>query len=114
MALQIAAFGAISLSELQTVDQSLTKEYFEENPEKLKEVLFGLGLDVYNYPVDEQHVQHRNRFGNIITTWRWVCNERIDRQWVTSGHATQAAIDKASGSRLLVDCYLQRGEVEVE
>ena len=112
--LQIAAFGAISLSELQTIDASLTKEYFEADPEALKKILHDLGLDVYNYPVDEQNVQHRNRFGNVITTWRWVCNERIDKEWVNSGYASQAAIDKASGSRLLVDCYMQRGEVEVE
>lgn len=42
MALQIAAYGIISLSEIQTVKPEYTKEYFDNNPDELKEVLYSL------------------------------------------------------------------------
>jgi len=114
MSLNIAAFEAISLSELQTVMPWLIEEWIDENPDTLNEMLFDLGLDVYNFPVDKQYCTHRNRFGNIITTWRWVCNSRLDKAWIDSPYASKAAKDKAIGNRLLVDCYRLRGEVEIE
>lgn len=114
MALQIAAYGIISLSEIQIVKPEYTKEYFDNNPDELKEVLYSLGVETYTLPVEEQYIQHRNRFGNIVTDWRWVGNERLDVEWCQSGHASKAAKDKASGNKILVDVYRMRGEVEVD
>ena len=72
------------------------------------------GIDVFNFPLDEQLNTHRNRYNNIITTWRWVCMSRTDRDWCESGYASQASKDRATGNKLLVDCYRLRGEVESE
>jgi len=114
MAINIAAFEAISLSELQTVMPWVNKEWIDENPDAFKHMLFDCGIDIYNYPADEQFNTHRNRFNNLITTWRWVGNSRIDKEWVESPYASTAAKDKAKGNRLLIDCYRMRGEVEIE
>ena len=114
MPLNIAAFEVISLSELQTVMPWLTKEWIDENPDTFNKMLFDCGMDVFNFPVDAQYNTHRNRFNNLITTWRWVCNSRLDQEWIDSEYASTAAKDKAKGNRLLIDCYRMRGEVEIE
>lgn len=114
MALNIAAFEAISLSELTTVMPWLTKEWIDENPDVFKQILYDCGLDSFNYIVDEQMNTHRNRFNNIITTWRWVCMSRTDKEWCQSGYASQASKDRALGNKLLIDSYRLRGECESE
>ena len=114
MALNIAAFEAISLSELETVMPWINKEWIDENPDTFKQMLYDCGLDVFNFPLDEQLNTHRNRFNNIITTWRWVCMSRTDKDWCESGYASQASKDRATCNKLLVDCYRLRGEVESE
>ena len=114
MALNIIAIEIISMSELVTVMPWLTKEYLDSEPEVLKKMLYDLGLDVYNYPVSESYCTHRNRFNNVVSDWRWVCNSRKDDSWLSSGYASTAAKDKALGNRLLVESYLKRGEADVE
>lgn len=114
MALNIAAFEAISMSELQTVKPEISKDWIDENPEEFKQMLYNCGLDSYNYIVDEQFNSHRNRFNNIITTWRWVCMSRTDKDWVSSPYASQASKDRALGNKLLIDSYRLRGECEIE
>ena len=52
MALNIAAFEAISLSKLTTVMPWLTKEWIDENPDVFKQILYDCGLDSFNYIVD--------------------------------------------------------------
>lgn len=112
--LNIAAFEAISLSELTTVMPWLNKEWIDENPNVFKQILYDCGLDSFNYIVDEQMNTHRNRFNNIITTWRWVCMSRTDKEWCQSGYASQASKDRALGNKLLIDSYRLRGECESE
>lgn len=111
MSLQIAAIEYLSLSEIQTVAPHVTKEFIEDNPEKFSKLLYELGMET-NLPVEEQFNTHRNRFGNVITTYRWVGNSRIDKEWCNSGYASCAAIDKSKNNSLLIDCYRLRGEVE--
>jgi hypothetical protein len=108
--MQITALVIISLSELQTMDPKYTEEW-SNNTQELEQVLFGLGGNVKS-PYEKQQEQHRNRFGNIITCSRWVMNERTDKEWIESGHASQAAIDKSSGSKLIRDLYRLKGQVE--
>jgi len=102
------------MSEIQTEYPWITEEFVDENPEEFKQMLYDAGMDVYNYPYETQDVTHRNRFNNIVTCKRFVGNERIDKSWVNSDYASREAIDKASGNRLLVDCYAARGLVESE
>lgn len=108
--MQITALVIISLSELQTINPKYTEEWSENTPE-LEQTLFSLGANTKS-PYEKQTDQHRNRFGNLITCSRWVCNERTDKEWVESGYASQAAIDKASGSKLIRDLYRLKGQVE--
>ena len=114
VALNIAAFEAISLSELETVMPWINKEWIDENPDTFKQMLYDCGLDVFNFPLDEQLNTHRNRFNNIITCKRWVCNERVDPAWVTSGYCSVEARDKSLNNRILNDLYRFKGLVESE
>lgn len=111
MALQISAVCYISMSELQTVAPWLNDEFAENNKEAFDKILYDCGMDT-RYPYEDQDVQHRNRFGNVITCKRFVGNERFDDQWVSSGYASVEAIDKASGNKLLIDLYRNKGMTE--
>ena len=110
--LNICAVVYISLSEIQTVAEWVNEEFIAENQDVFKRMLYDLGADIYNYPCEEQVVTHRNRFGNTITCPRYVCNERQDIEWITSGYASPEAIDKSKNNRLLVDLYRSKGLVE--
>ena len=112
--LNICAIEYVSLSELETVAPWINKEWIDSNFDTFKKMLWDLGVDSINYPVEEQYNTHRNRFNNLITTYRWVGNSRLDKEWIQSPYASVAAKDKATGNRLLVDCYRLRGEVESE
>lgn len=112
--LRIAAISYISLSEIQTVANWVTEEFIEENPEVFKKMLFDLGMDVYNYPWEVQNVTHRNRFGNTITCPRYVGNERIDKEWVSSPYSSVEARDKSLNNKILNDLYRFKGLVESE
>ena len=114
MALKIAAVCYVSLSKIQTVVNWVTEEFIEENPEVFKEMLYDLGMDVYNYPWETQVVTHRNRFNNIITCPRYVGNERTDAQWINSGYCSVEAKDKSLNNSILTDLYRQKGMVDVE
>lgn len=112
MALQIAAVCIISLSEIQTVKPEITEEWIKTNKDDFDKLLYGLGMDI-RYPYETQDVQHRNRFGNVISCPRFVGNERFDTIWCNSSYASCAAIDKSKNNSLLTDIYASRGEVEV-
>ena len=114
MALKIAAICYLSLSEIQTVDPSITEDFIQNNPKDFEKILYELGMDVYNYPVDEQELTHRNRFGNIITCKRWVGNERTDKEWLNTPYSSPEARDKSLNNKILTDLYMARGLVESE
>jgi len=114
MALNIAAIVYISLSEIQTVADWITEEFIEENPDVFQKMLYDLGMDIYNYPCSIQNVTHRNRFGNLITCPRWVGNERVDQNWVSSPYSSVEARDKSLNNRILTDLYKSKGMVEIE
>jgi hypothetical protein len=104
----IAALQQISLSELRTMHPKYTEDYVKENPEEIKGILFDLGLNT-NEHFEAQHNTHRNRFNNPVTCTRWVGSERVDSEWLESGYASQLAIDKSKGNKLLVDLYSTKG-----
>ena len=107
----IIALVYISLSELQTIEPRYNEQWVDSSEQELLGVLKGLGLDV-NQPWERQIVEHRNRFGNLITGSRWVGNERIDKEWIESGYSSQSAIDKSKNNRMLNDLYRMRGMTE--
>ena len=51
-------------------------------------------FDVFNFPLDEQLNTHRNRFNNIITTWRWY------RDWETDRKSTRLNSSHSGESRM--------------
>lgn len=110
--LKIAAVSYISLSEIQTVANWVTDEFVEENPDVIKQMLYDLGMDVFEYPFEVQEVTHRNRFGNIITCKRFVGNERIDKEWIESDYCSVEARDKSLNNKILTDLYRAKGMVE--
>ena len=109
--MNIVALCIVSSSELWTVDNKYTEEYLEQNPEELQTILNSLGMNIRS-PIEVQELTHRNRFNNIVTCKRWVGNERVDKEWINSGYASQEAKDKATGSKMLADLYRLRGCVE--
>jgi hypothetical protein len=107
----IIALVYISLSELQTIDRKYSEEWVDNSEQELKQVLYGLGMEVsQNY--ERQVVEHRNRFGNLITGSRFVGNSRIDPEWINSGYASQEAIDKSLNNKMVTDLYRMRGMTE--
>lgn len=109
--MQIVALVYVSLSELYTMDKKYTEEYFEINPAELDKILYSLGMDT-NSHIEVQELTHRNRFNNVVTCKRWVGNELTTKEWINSGYASQAAIDKSKNSKMLTDLYRLRGAVE--
>lgn len=112
--MDISALKFISVSEIAKVLPSITYEWIEANEDKFLQMLHELGCDVRNpSSIEKQEdLTHRNFFGEIVQCTRYVCNERTDQEWVKSGYASQAAIDKSKGSALLIDLYRLKGEVE--
>lgn len=109
--MNIVALCIVSASELWTVDNKYTEEYLDQNPEELQTILYSLGMNT-GTSIEVQEVTHRNRFNNVVTCKRWVGNERLDKEWLNSGYASQEAKDKATGSKMLADLYRLRGAVE--
>lgn len=112
--LKICAIEYVSLSELGTVMPWINKEWIDENTDTFKQMLWDLGMDSLNYPVEEQYNTHRNRFNNIITTYRWVGKSRLDQEWVNGPYSSTEAKDKSLDNSLLTDLYRSKGMVEIE
>lgn len=107
----IVALCIISESEIIKVMPNYTSE-FEYKDEEFKDFLYSLGMNVDRPYQRQDGLQHRNRFNEIVVCSRWVGEERLDEAWISSGYASRAAIDKASGSKLTEDIYRARYETE--
>lgn len=107
----IIALVWVSLSELQTIDRKYSEQWADSSEKELLGVLHGLGIDV-SQSVERQVVEHRNRFGNLITGSRWVGCERIDKEWIESGYASESAVDKSLNNKMITDLYRMRGMTE--
>lgn len=109
--MEIAAICYVSMSELAHAKPDITYEWVTENNHEFLDLLQGLGMDT-TMPIDRQEdVIHKNRLGKTVRCDRWVGLERVDKDWVKSGYASQAAIDKSKNNKILLDLYRQKGEV---
>lgn len=104
----IVADIIISESEIAKVMPEYSYELEEKEPEKFKEIMYSLGMDVNQIYLRQDAIQHRNRFNEVVVCSRWVGRERIDNDWLTSGYASKQAIDKASGSKILESLYREK------
>ena len=112
--LNIVALRYISLSEIIKVMPEVNRAWVDKNPKEFNNILFELGVDItvpYDY---QENIQHRNYFNEVVVCDRVVGNERLTKDWITSGLASREAIDKARGSKLLIDLYRLKGLVDVE
>ncbi len=109
---KIAAACVISLSEIQKVRPDIDEEYIKNNRSVFNLMLYNLGIDNREYPAEEQLVQHRNRFNEIVYCLRWSGMERTDNEWLNSGYASPEALDKAEDNKLLNDLYRKKGLIE--
>lgn len=101
----IVANVIVSESELLAYNPDFFKGI---TPHEFKKALFELGIDT-NLPILQQsNIKHRNRLNEVVKCNRWLGEERLDPEWITSGYASQEAKDKASGNKLLEDCYRAR------
>lgn len=98
----------ISLSEINKVlpDLSIKQCCDESYKDDLDTLLYNLGMDT-NQPVDKEVLLHRNRFNETVNTLRFAGYERVDKEWLESGYASQVTKDKAKDSKMLTDLYFQ-------
>jgi hypothetical protein len=108
----IVALCIVSESELVRVLPLYNKEFEQESPTVFSQVLFNLGVDTSLTIERQDGLWHRNRLNEVVLCSRFVGYERLDSVWITSGYASQAAKDKASGCRLLEDMYRSKNLTE--
>lgn len=107
----IIALVWVSLSELQTIDRKYSEDWADNSEKELLDILYGLGMNI-NQPVERSIVEHRNRFGNLITCSRWTGLERLDKEWIKSGYASEEAVAKQLNNGLVNDLFRLRGMTE--
>jgi hypothetical protein len=108
----IVALCIVSESEIAKLIPNYQFDMEETNSSEFKELLFSLGIDVSKQIERQDGLQHRNRLNEIVTCSRYVGHERQDVEWINSGHASQEALDKYSGSRMVEDLYRARNLTE--
>lgn len=100
----------VSESEVVALYPSYCAEW--DGLQILKDALWELGLDTNQSFELQSATQHRNRMNQIVTCARWLGKERSDDEWLKSGFASKAAIDKSKNCRMLDELYRQRGLTE--
>jgi hypothetical protein len=109
---KIAALRIISESEIVKVKPDYDASLETNNNTEFKLMMYHLGCDISRPYERQDAIQHRNHLGEIVVCSRWVFYERVDEQWINSGHASREAIDKASGSRMVEDTYRMKNLTE--
>lgn len=100
----------ISESEIAMIYPEYEVSWLEDSIDDLKTILWDMGMDTVNENFELQEVtQHRNRLGKVVTCRRYVGQERSDLEYLRSGYASQAAIDKSRNSRMTDDLYREKG-----
>ena len=110
--MNIAALCIVSISELAKVKPDITYDWIDNNRSEFLDMLKSIGMNIHQGIERQENLQHRNRFNEVVICDRYVGNERLDKEWLNSGYASQEAKDKATGSKMLADLYRLRGAVE--
>lgn len=105
---KILALVYISSSEINKITPNWDENFCTEHHVLFTKMLHELGMDT-SKPIEQQeNLQHRNRFDEVVICTRWVGHERSDVEWIKSGHASQEALDRNKNSRLLDSSYRSR------
>lgn len=99
----------VSESEIAVIYPEYDVSWLIENIEDLKTVLYDLGGDTSKHFELQEVTQHRNRLGNVVTCGRYILEERSDIEWLKSGYASEAALDKARNSPMTDCLYREKG-----
>ena len=105
----IYAASYISESELRMMEK-FTSNLEYSDPHAFNSMLWDLGMNVYSDYTKHDLITHRNKLGKSVCCARWVGTERHDDEWINSGYASSAAIDRSKNSPLLDSIYKQRAE----
>ena len=106
----IAAVVHVSESEIILAYPNYRDGWDVDFPRKFNSVLWFMGLDSSQDFSKQTEITHRNKLNKIVSCHRWYGNERSDEQWLNSGCASQAAIDKSKNNPIVDDSYRQRNE----
>lgn len=110
--MNIAALCIVSVSELAKVKPEITYDWIENNRDEFLDILYSIGMNT-KQPIERQeNLYHRNRFNELVVCDRYVGNERLDREWLASGYASQEAKDKSLNNKMLNDLYRLQGRTE--
>ena len=107
----ITALCIVSASEIAVGYPDFTYDLIETDKDKFLKILYDFGMDTSQQIEIQTDIQHRNRLDKIVVCDRYVGHERIDKEWIESGYASQEAKDKKTGNRLILDLYRQRGHI---
>ena len=107
---QICALIHVSESEIQMWDLKYKSTWPVDFPRKFNGILWALGLDSKQAYTVQANIQHRNRLNEVQKCNRWCGNERSDPEWLNSGNASRAAVDKSKNNPIVDDIYRQRHE----
>ena len=106
----ICAVIHVSESEIKLGYSDYRKGWDTDFPKKFSNILWSLGLDSTQEFTVQNNLIHRNRLKSIVQCDRWYGNERSDIEWLTSGLASQSALDKSKNNHIVDDSYRQRNE----
>jgi hypothetical protein len=106
----ICAVIHVSESEIKLGYSDYRKGWDTDFPRKFSKVLWSLGLDSTQDFTVQTNLIHRNRLKSVVQCDRWYGNERSDIEWLTSGFASQSALDKSKNNHIVDDSYRQRNE----
>ena len=101
----IAAVLHVSESEIHAAYPNYVAAWETDTPTVFTNVLWNFGLNTKQEYIRQDGLQHRNRLGKVVTCSRWYGSERSDVEWLNSGHASQAALDRSKNNHILDDSY---------
>ena len=70
-------------------DLAILKEY-DGSVAVRNQLLYKLGVDT-SFPIEVIDCQHRNLQNKVVDGKLFMCYERLDKEWVKSGHASTEA-----------------------
>ena len=101
------------VNKKKKVIYKIAKDGEELSPEEFQELLFQMGLDPF--AGEKEKVlgpdKHRTLMGDVAYQRRFMLPERLDKDWLDSGYASDEALATTSGMRDMATAIssLQRG-----
>ena len=92
---------------LSESDVMLLDEWYDgvedKEPGKFARILWDNGMNIVDYPVEEQMNTHRNLRNQVVTCRRWYSGERTDSDWAKKGAMSFEAMIASTTDRSFQD-----------